>query len=308
MALIVRERDGRTVSLGSRTVVGRFPICDLPLDDRRVSGNHAVFRHDGDRWVIVPHVTTNGTFLDDVELPPGLPAPLREGAVLRFGTSSQRWTVVDLGPPAAVAIEAGGERRISEGEALALPDATDVQVLIVHDADQWWLDGDAGRTPCRDGQILTVADTTWTLHLPSTLDGGSTSTSDDTVAPSGFRIRFVISPDGDEIRRCFVGSPREERGLSVRRHTHLLLELAEAHADRSEGWVDDQVLMRRLSISRNQLHLLTHRAKSQLQSTGLLLPEPVIETRGERSARQLRLVCDEVLIEAGSTDAPTERD
>ena len=284
------------MSLAARTVVGRFPNCDLTLPDARVSGSHAVLLYSSDGWAIRPHATTNGTFLDGVELPPGSPHRLTTvGEVVQFGTSAERWVIRDLGPPAAVARGPGGAVRSSEHLGLALPDIDDVQAMVVYASGQWWIEDASGRAPLRDGHHVVVGDQHWAIYLPADLRGHYTRTSDDTVNPGELLMSFEVSPDGDVIRSCRAGPPGRQRELSVRRHTHLLLELADAHRH-GDGWVQDQVLLRRLSLTRNQLHLLTHRARQQILDAGVGAAEPVIEVRGQRTQRQLRLACRSVEI------------
>lgn len=301
--MLVHVSSRRAASLGARTVVGRFPNSDLVLDDRRVSGHHALFLYTGGAWALRVHATTNGTFLDDVELSPGRTYPLQTpGSVIRFGTSSHSWRVEHLGPPSAVGVGPEGAMTAEDG-VLALPHPEHVEALVWHDGQRWKAGDDDDAHPIEDGASLDLPSGRWTIHLPANLLGGSMCTSDETASLNGLRMRFVISANGDEIRRCLVGPAHDERELRVRRHTHLLLELADAWLrDRSDGpatergWVEDHVLLRRLGLAREQLHLLTHRARGQLRDCGAAAFEPIIDSRGERAQRQLRLVCREVFI------------
>ena len=51
-----------------RTVIGRGPSCDIPLDDNAVSRSHAVIELDGSNYFVSDLGSRNGTFVDDKPL------------------------------------------------------------------------------------------------------------------------------------------------------------------------------------------------------------------------------------------------
>ena len=103
-------------------------------------------------------------------------------------------------------------------------------------------------------------------------------------------LAVEVSEDGDRVHRCALVLEGAHRELAVRRHSHLLAELAEARRGRrADGWVEASVVQRRLDLSTSLLHLYTHRARAQVRKAGLPEGHDVIEVRGERGARQLRL-------------------
>lgn len=63
-------------------VVGRARTCDLVFGDASVSRRHACFECIGGSWHISDLGSTNGTFLDDVQIDR---APLRSGSHVRLG-------------------------------------------------------------------------------------------------------------------------------------------------------------------------------------------------------------------------------
>lgn len=54
----VHEIDRDTIT------VGRDPEADIPIDNVSVSRDHAVFRREGDGWIVQDRGSTNGTFLN----------------------------------------------------------------------------------------------------------------------------------------------------------------------------------------------------------------------------------------------------
>ncbi|GAA0267815.1 FHA domain-containing protein [Streptomyces polychromogenes] len=64
--LVLETARGSTEMSPGRTYhVGRDPLCEICLDDARVSWHHAVLRPDGDHWTVVDENSTNGTWAAD---------------------------------------------------------------------------------------------------------------------------------------------------------------------------------------------------------------------------------------------------
>ncbi|MGW6689022.1 FHA domain-containing protein [Streptomyces sp. NPDC054961] len=83
---LVLETDRGSTALSPRRTyhLGRDPLCEICLDDARVSWHHAVLRPDGDHWTLEDEGSTNGTWADGHRV--------REWAVgvgseLRFGSA-----------------------------------------------------------------------------------------------------------------------------------------------------------------------------------------------------------------------------
>ena len=67
MFILLYTRDGHTSRHPLRpgdTVVGRAPVCDLPIDDPSISRRHVRFRVHGDHCVLTDLGGRNGTFLN----------------------------------------------------------------------------------------------------------------------------------------------------------------------------------------------------------------------------------------------------
>ncbi|MEU8437248.1 FHA domain-containing protein [Streptomyces sp. NPDC029216] len=102
--LVLETARGSTEMSPGRTYhVGRDPLCEICLDDARVSWHHAVLRPDGDHWTVEDENSTNGTWAADghrvhVE-------HVGPGSELRFGNPLDGPRALLLGrtppPPAA---------------------------------------------------------------------------------------------------------------------------------------------------------------------------------------------------------------
>ena len=285
MALLHGIRDDRWANLGMRCLVGRYPNCDLQLLDPLVSGHHATLLFQNQGWTIHPQATRNGTVMDGTALVPGKRYPLNEGALIEFGTVNQTWCLVDASPPGPAMIP-------NDGEAVALRArpwiSADGRVSVVFEDPRCTIRNGAESRLLIDREVIVADGTSWTLHVPSSAseDPGRTQTDHEEFVQLG----FVVSPDGDRIHRCVLVLGRKSHELRVRRHTHLLLDLAEARlAEPEGGWVLVPHVQRRLRISMRQLYTYTHRAQVQLVEAGLPSTCTAVEKRGERGARELRL-------------------
>ncbi|MFI9151704.1 FHA domain-containing protein [Streptomyces sp. NPDC053367] len=114
---LVLETDwGSTVmSPGRDYHVGRDPLCDIVIDDARVSWHHAVLHPAGDHWTIEDEHSTNGTWADGRRV---LEGDIGPGTEIRFGSPSDGPRALLLGrtPPA--------RERPSAIAAVARPGAT----------------------------------------------------------------------------------------------------------------------------------------------------------------------------------------
>lgn len=64
--------------------VGRARNNDLILVHSSISKMHAIFKQDGDWWLIEDR-STNGTYLDGTRIPPREPRQVNDGSNVRFG-------------------------------------------------------------------------------------------------------------------------------------------------------------------------------------------------------------------------------
>ncbi|WP_406180716.1 FHA domain-containing protein [Streptomyces sp. NBC_01006] len=113
--LVLETDAGTTAMVPGRTYhVGRDPLCEICLDDARVSWHHAILRPDGDHWTVEDEDSTNGTWADGHRIHAW---NVGAGSELRFGSAADGPRALLLGPapapapaPAASAVPAGGSR------------------------------------------------------------------------------------------------------------------------------------------------------------------------------------------------------
>jgi len=103
--LLVLAPDGasRAVPLAgkSRVTIGRDASCDLALQDPRASRQHAQVTIEGDTYRITDLNSTNGTYLGQNKLLPGVPETLRGGSQVRIGDHWLRLELAAAEQPAA---------------------------------------------------------------------------------------------------------------------------------------------------------------------------------------------------------------
>ncbi|MFD5074711.1 FHA domain-containing protein [Streptomyces sp. NPDC058371] len=97
--LVLETETGSTVMSPSHDYhVGRDPLCEVVIDDVRVSWHHAVLRPEADHWTLEDENSTNGTYADGRRVHEwGVGA----GSVIRFGSPADgpRAVLVDHTPP-----------------------------------------------------------------------------------------------------------------------------------------------------------------------------------------------------------------
>lgn len=74
---------GYAFDLGAVNVIGRRPDNDVPLNDSFLSSEHALLEWRGDSWWLEDQHSTNGTFVNDIEVRD--PTPVTYGDVVRIG-------------------------------------------------------------------------------------------------------------------------------------------------------------------------------------------------------------------------------
>lgn len=295
MAVLKNLEDRRYASIGARTLVGRAAYCGLRLDDQRVAGEQALLAYDG-AWWVRDLASRNGTFLDGERLLPGQRVELQEQHTLRFGSAQEVWEVVDLGPPGPAALRADGALRVGEHGMLALPDEESIDASVMCTARGWRIERGDEVEEVEDGAGVEAGGAGWTLLLPANLRGGSAQTV-EVYRPPPISLQFVVSSDGDAVLSAFVALGGERRALAVRSHTHLLLALAEARladlqSDKlpdEQGWLAAARACQRSGLEPHLLATYVHRARRQLAEAGMEDAQGLIEDRGRRDKRQLRL-------------------
>ncbi|MGW1531055.1 ABC transporter ATP-binding protein/permease [Streptomyces aureus] len=99
--LVLETETGSTVMSPNHDYhVGRDPLCDVVIDDVRVSWHHAVLRPQADHWTLEDENSTNGTYADGRRIHEWGVGP---GSVIRFGSPADgpRAVLVRRPPPVA---------------------------------------------------------------------------------------------------------------------------------------------------------------------------------------------------------------
>ncbi|MCE5257911.1 MAG: protein kinase [Chloroflexi bacterium] len=95
--ILVLSPDGqsRSVQIGEnkQLIIGRDPEADVVLPDQRVSRRHIQMTFDGAKYTLTDLNSTNGSFLDNNRLLPGIPEPWSPGQSLRIG---DHWLRLEL--------------------------------------------------------------------------------------------------------------------------------------------------------------------------------------------------------------------
>ncbi|MCA9680887.1 MAG: FHA domain-containing protein, partial [Myxococcales bacterium] len=263
------DHPGQSQVLATRHLVGRSKVCMTSIDDRQISGEHAVLEWKGNCWELRDLGSRNGTFVDDRRLEAGERHTLKSGEVLRFAKSS--WRLRDDGPPTAmaVALDESAPNVVSARDGmLSLPvDAESPELCIYQGSDGEWLAEYADRQDrIGDQDVVVVAGTSYRVYLPQAMEG--TIGVDDTPVLHVLTLRFRVSAD-EEYVELIVEHQGQKWELGSRSHFYPLLVLARARVrDREEGvavsargWVYQDELLEMLQYSGNRLHTEIYRGR-----------------------------------------------
>jgi hypothetical protein len=290
-------RAGELRWLEAREHVGRDPSCSTVLTSRRASAVHATIAWSRGQWMVRDLASTNGTFVNGQRIAPGRDRPLCVGDRVAFGDPEDRWELVEIDEPGAVAVAGGLERRAVD-RVLALPDDLEPEVTLVDlGAEGWCRDADPAQR-VQQGEEVFAGGLQWCLRLPIVVDttGGLTSGGWDVART---QMRFRVSVDEEHVEAVCSHAGDFVR-LSSRSHNYLLLVLGRARLeDRAagtptaeEGWRSVEALCRALRVSESQLNLQIHRARRSVPQLMAALPGGIIERR--HGTGLLRLVLSEV--------------
>lgn len=300
MALLEQTDTGTRVSLGARCLVGRSRACALQLEDRTVSGEHAVFFYGlNGVWVLRDLGSRNGTWLDGRRLPATEPVELRRGQRIRFGGANNDWLLVDDSPPGLIAQGPDGQRREMVEGLLVLPDEDAPLVWILRVGEGWSVErGEGGGAVLvEDGQDLDVGGSVWTLHLPKgqSLDTAVPTQGASLTTPLGdIGLELVTDRQGQLLRLAWT-CPGERQTLPVRAFHGVVLELARLRIRDQQrglpelecGWTHADDLLARLGVSPQKLHVDLLRCRRQLAASGVEDADELFERR--LASRELRL-------------------
>jgi pSer/pThr/pTyr-binding forkhead associated (FHA) protein len=297
---VLQGPDGRRVELLPRMLVGRSPACDLVLDDRSVSGEHAVFVWGEHGWQLRDLNSRNGTSVEGQ--PVQALVTLTVGARIAFGTSGDLWILAEAAAPAPRAVALDDQTVVVAcGDLLGLPDPLAPEVTVLRSAAGGWIvEDDEGSRPVADRAAIVAGGRRWELRLPVLL----APTVDRAGEFGDIVLEFSVSAD-EEHASWAVESETRRVDLGARVHTYLLLTLARARQEDAaagleplaRGWRYADELARRLGITPEVLKVYVYRARRQLQEAGIVGAPALIERRA--TSNQIRLGTDGIRILRG---------
>ncbi|MCZ6916755.1 MAG: FHA domain-containing protein [Gemmatimonadetes bacterium] len=184
--------------------IGRAPDLDLTLDGPGcdgVSGNHAVMAFRDGAWTLEDTGSTNGTFLDQQQLTPREPLPLRTGSTLGIGTGGPRFRV-----------EMAGARKLASTVVQGQPGISTVDKTVPMDGLPEGFDA-PGQTGPEDATtpMTPTTDTTIALTLRDARTG-------EDFTSVGGRIRIGRG------RECEIRPVKEGDTTVSRVHAEIVLK------------------------------------------------------------------------------------
>ncbi|KAF2069134.1 hypothetical protein CYY_009550 [Polysphondylium violaceum] len=75
-------------------LIGRLPICELPMEHPTISRQHAIIQHrSGGQLFLYDLNSTHGSFINKKRVQPNVYNPIKNGDVLKFGESTRLYVV-----------------------------------------------------------------------------------------------------------------------------------------------------------------------------------------------------------------------
>ncbi|MFO0762667.1 MAG: FHA domain-containing protein [Byssovorax sp.] len=281
---------GKLVALPVHAVAGRSPSCYLRLHAPAASNDHASVAWVEGRWEARDLGSRNGTLVGSSPVPAGEGTPLKQGSVLQFGSSSERWELVDDSAPTVLArAVADGEPRAAEDGILALPDADAAEVTVSREAEQRWFVEGAGvvRHEAIDGEQVRAGGKLWQLMVPPRLPMAGTNEAGVVQPLSSLALRFAVSRDEEHVELELSGPYMKRKKLPSRTCFVLLLWLArermkeakEGVPEHEQGWLDVEILAKDLKITLGNLGVQVKRLRDVLSQLDVDGAAQVVERR-----------------------------
>jgi hypothetical protein len=282
--------------LGKRCRIGRDATCDVPVEDERVSWDHASLRWTSRGWELRDNGSRNGTYVRGRQLEPRERVALGEGETFAVGVPAHGFTLIDAGPPVARATcTTSGVVRVAVDGVLVLPDDDRAAVSVLEASSGGWMAAieDASR-PVVDREIVMVDGEGWELDLP--LLGLNTKSVASLPTLADVTLRFRVSRNEDDVYIDVIYG--DSTAVLGPRACHYLLltlaraRLADAGASPGErGWVDRDELCRMLRTEPSKLAVDVYRARNRFEELVLDAVDVIVRPTG---TAQLRLGTDRV--------------
>jgi hypothetical protein len=268
------------IFLRSRCLIGRSSVCDVQLNESRISSEHAIVGWTGDAWDIRDLGSKNGTFVGRRRLVAGVRVALCKGQSFRLGSPDEpapELALIDDEPPVASARHVmSGVIHAAISGFLVVPGHDYPRLSVMEAQDGTWvLEIDGEVRPAVDREVVVVDGEAWSLDLPDAT-GPTLSENESGAAPPKLALRFRVSLDEEHVQVTVIHAGGEVSMLP-RSYHYLLLTLARARladaragAQPSEqGWIGREELCRMLATDELRLNVDVCRARKQLAVTGV---------------------------------------
>ncbi|HVZ32809.1 MAG TPA: FHA domain-containing protein, partial [Polyangiaceae bacterium] len=274
MATVFNSATEERVLLRAYHVFGRNELrADTCVASADVSSLHAVVRWRARAWSIADF-SRNGTSVDGEALPPGHWRPLREGQLLRFGSSPRSaWQVCDLSPPSTSLIPVDPQHAaLPLTGSQVLPNLEDPALAIFQDAAGGWVvDRDGELRSLAHGDAVHVRGVTYRLMVVERADETAEG-ADALHCP--LHLVFDVSADEEHVRLQLKQGTRSIE-LGERSHHYCLVTLARHRVEDArsgvaanlQGWRECDELAAMLGIDVAYLNIQIHRARQQLMAS-----------------------------------------
>ncbi|MFT5685965.1 MAG: hypothetical protein ACI8RZ_006920 [Myxococcota bacterium] len=286
MGILGHSSTPRILTLPSHGLVGRSPACVVRLADRRVSSEHARIQWTAEGWTLRDLSSRNGTLLNGTFIEPGLRHTLSTGDVLAFGGEAQAWTLLDAAAPVATGRELATGRILTARDGLLrFPGDSPFPYVCSLAPGRFILESEYEQRTVADGEVITIGEQHWMLHLPIVMDETELSEARPRHL-SRLRWHFAVSSD-EEFVEVTVHDGDEVIPLGSRAHHYMLLTLARHRQTDNEGWLYTDELCRMLGVEENHLNVQIFRAREELGRANVMDAANIIERR--KATRQLRI-------------------
>lgn len=195
-----------------------------------------------------------------------------------FAHREERWRLESSAPPGPAAISPEGEVVEALDGILELPDGH----VLAWPEDQV-------------GDSVKVDDAPWQLLWPPHFELAPSTQS--APRPEELALEMLVDPRDEEVRAAVLVIDGARHELVVRKHLALLLTLAQQrvhdveqgfHED-DQGWIPTTALCRQVPVPAHLLAMHVHRVRRQLGEAGIQDADRIVESRGRRPHRALRL-------------------
>lgn len=283
MAILVNTRSDEKTHLRQHHTFGRFSDqVDTVLDGSTVSRLHAAIEWQEPHW-FVKDLSKNGTWYNGKRFLAGERIQLELNSELVFGDPDNvPYRVEDLSAPNSMLLPMD-----SKNEAIALelfsllPENNPTHAIYYSVVSQTW-NCDEVDSPLVDqrlfhNQIVDLDGVSYRAFLVET-DSLTDPYQNDEHMLGNLKFMFDLSLD-EEVTQLQIEFGNQIHDLGERTHHYLLMHLARIRAEsaaqgldeKSQGWIDNELLSRQLGIEGPHLNILIFRARKQITDR-LMMP------------------------------------